>query len=153
MTHLLPLSAMLDKQTSEIFGDQYRIRIYPSILSLQMMGMIHTDKKVQISSSERDCLVVGNPKIPPFIHDNTQWNLGRLPYAELEAKYISNILNVSPLLREQATKYGVIYRIRNAKIFHIATHGSGSTGFLAFSSSFPLSKDGCAKAEEILILP
>ena len=153
VTHLLPLSAMLDKQTSEIFGDRYKIRIYPSILSLQMMGMIHTDKKVQISSSERDCLVVGNPKIPPFIHDNTQWNLGRLPYAELEAKYISNILNVSPLLREQATKYGVIYRIRNAKIIHIATHGSGSTGFLAFSSSFPLSKDGCAKAEEILIYP
>ena len=153
VTHLLPLSAMLDKQTSEVFGDQYRIRIYPSILSLQMMDMIHIDTEVQVSNSEHDCLVVGNPKIPPFVHDNTQWNLGRLPYAELEAKHVSNILNVSPLVREHATKHGVLYQIRNAKIIHIATHGSGSAGFLAFSSSFPLSKEGCAKAEEILIYP
>ena len=153
VTHLLPLGAMLDKRTSEVLGDRYRIRIYPSILSLQMMDMIHTDTEVQISSSERDCLIVGNPKIPPFRHDNTQWNLGRLPYAELEAKNISSILNVNPLIKEHATKPGVLYRIRNAKIIHIATHGSGSTGFLAFSSSFPLSKEGCAKAEEILIYP
>ena len=153
VTHLLPLSAMLDEQTSEVFGDRYRIRIYPSILSLQMMNIIHTDTEVQISSNERDCLVVGNPKIPPFVHDNTQWNLGRLPYAELEAKHVSNILNVSPLVREHATKHGVLYRIRNAKIIHIATYSSGSAGFLAFSSSFPLSKEGCAKAEEVLIYP
>ena len=153
VTHLLPLSAMLDEQTSEVFGDRYRIRIYPSFLSLQMMDVIHIDTEVQISSNERDCLVVGNPKIPPFVHDNTQWNLGRLPYAELEAKHVSDILNVTPLVKEHATKHGVLYRIRNAKIIHIATHGSGSAGFLAFSSSFPLSKEGCAKAEEILIYP
>ena len=117
------------------------------------MDMIHTDTEVQVSNSERDCLVVGNPKIPPFVHDNTQWNLGRLSYAELEAKHVSNILNVSPLVREHATKHGVLYWIRNAKIIHIVIHGSGSAGFLAFSSSFPLSKEGCAKAEEILIYP
>ena len=153
VTHLLPLSAMLDKEGSEVFGDRYRIRIYPSILSLQMINMVQTDTVVQISRNERDCLVVGNPKIPPFIHDKTQWNLGRLPYAEVEAKRVSSILSMTPLVREHATKQGVLYRIRNAKIIHIATHGSGSTGFLAFSSSFPLSKDGCAKPEEILIYP
>ena len=153
VTHLLPLSAILDKERSEVFGDHYRIRIYPSIFSLQMINVVQTDTVVQISWNERDCLVVGNPKIPPFIHNNTQWNLGRLPYAEVEAKRVSSILSMTPLLREHATKQGVLYRIRNAKIIHIATHGSGSTGFLAFSSSFPLSKDGCAKPEEILIYP
>ena len=153
VTHLLPLSAMLDKERSEVFGDRYKIRIYPSILSLQMINMIHTDSVVQISTKERDCLIVGNPKIPPFIHENTQWNLGRLPYAEVEAKRVSSILSMTPLVREHATKQGVLYRIRNAKIIHIATHGSGSAGFLAFSSSFPLSKDGCGKPEEILIYP
>ena len=153
MTYLLPLPAMLDKERSEVFGDRYRIRIYPSILSLQMINMVHTDTVVQISRNERDCVVVGNPKIPPFIHDNTQWNLGRLPYAEVEAKRVASILSMTPLVREHATKQGVLYRIRNAKIIHIATHGSGYTGFLAFSSSFPISKDGCAKPEEILIYP
>ena len=152
-TYLLPFSAMLDEQYSETFGDRFRIRIYPSFLSLQMMNMIHTDDVVQISNNEHDCLVVGNPKIPPFIHNDIQWNLGRLPYAELEASLVSNILHVTPLVSEQATKQGVLYRIRNANIIHIATHGSGSAGFLAFSSSFPLSKEGCAKPEEILIYP
>ena len=64
VTYLLPLPAMLNKLKSEIFGDQYRIRIYPSILSLQIISTIHTDTVVQISRNERDCLVVGNP----FLH-------------------------------------------------------------------------------------
>ena len=151
--YLLPLSAMLDKERLEVFGDRYRIRIYPSILSLQMINMAHTDKVVQISKNELDCLVVGNLKIPSFIHDNTQLNLGRLPYAEVEAKQVASTLGMTPLVREHATKQGVLYRIRNAKIIHIATHGSGSTGFLAFSSSFPISKEGYAKPEEVLIYP
>ena len=127
---------MLDKESSEIFEDRYRIRIYPSILSLHMMSMIHTDTTIQISNNKHNCLVVGNPRIPPFVHDDIQWNLGRLPYAELEAKQVSNILNTNPLVREQATKQGVLYQIRNAKIIHIATHGSGSAGFLAFHPHF-----------------
>ena len=151
VTYLLPLPGMLNKQKSEIFGDRYRIRIYPSILSLQMLNTIHTDTVVEISRNERDCLVVGNPKIPPFIHDNVQSNLGRLPFAEAEAKLVSSILSTTPLMGTHATKQGVLYRMRNAKIIHIATHGSGSAGFLAFSSSFPLCKDGYAKSKEILI--
>ena len=82
-----------------------------------------------------------------------QCNLGRLPFAEAEAKLVSSILHTTSLVGVHATKQGVLYRMRNAKIIHMATHGSGSAGFLAFSSSFPLGKDGCAKSEEILIHP
>ena len=40
--------------------------------------------------------------------------------------------------------------MRLAKIIHFATHGSASTGFLAFTSSFPIPKSGVAETEHIL---
>jgi len=79
--------------------------------------------------------LVGNPTIPPFMHDSIQWNLGRLPYAEKEAMSVASILGIIPILREQATKHGVLYQL---KVIHLATHGSASAGFLAFTSSFPV---------------
>ena len=41
-----------------------------------------------------------------------------------------------PVLREQVTKQNVLYRLRSAKVIHLATHGSGSSGFLALSYVF-----------------
>ena len=97
--------------------------------------------------------IVGNPTIPPFMYDSVQWNLGRLPYAEKEAISVANIIGTIPVLREQATKQSVLYRLRSAKVIHLATHGSASTGFLAFASSFPLSKSGLATKGHVLIFP
>ena len=57
------------------------------------------------------------------------------------------------MLREQATKQSVLYRLRSAKVIHLATHGSASAGFLAFTSSFSVSKSGLAEKEHILIFP
>ena len=47
----------------------------------------------------------------------------------------------------------MLYRLRSAKVIHLATHGSASAGFLAFTSSFPVSKSGLAEKEHILIFP
>ena len=58
--------------------------------------------------------------------DSTQWNLGRLPYAEKEAISVASIIGTIPVLREQATKQSVLYRLRLAKVIHLATHDSGS---------------------------
>ena len=43
--------------------------------------------------------------------------------------------------------------LRSAKIIHLATHGSASAGFLAFTSSLPIPKSGLAVTEHILIFP
>ena len=152
VTHLLPFSPLMNKHSWQFFGDKYRIRIVPSFLSLLVMSMT-SNPVVEIPGDKNDFLIVGNPTVPPFVFDSTQWNLGRLPYAEKEAISVASIIGTIPVLREQATKQSVLYRLRSAKVIHLATHGSGSAGFLAFTSSFPVSKSGLAEQEHILIFP
>ena len=152
VTHLLPFSPLMNKHNRQFFGDKYRIRIVPSFLSLLVMSMT-SNPVVEIPGDKSDFLIVGNPTIPPFMYDSVQWNLGRLPYAEKEAISVANILGTIPVLREQATKQSVLYQLRSAKVIHLATHGSASAGFLAFTSSFPVSKSGLAEKEHILIFP
>ena len=152
VTHLLPFSPLMNKSNWQFFGDKFRIRIVPSFLSLLVMSMT-SNPVVEIPGDKSDFLIVGNPTIPPFMYDSTQWNLGRLPYAEKEAISVASIIGTIPVLREQATKQSVLYRLRSAKVIHLATHGSASAGFLAFTSSFPVSKSGLAEKEHILIFP
>ena len=152
VTHLLPFSPLMNKHNWQFFGDKYRIRIIPSFLSLHVMSMI-SNPVVEIPGDKSDFLIAGNPTIPPFMFDSVQWNLGRLPHAEKEAISVASIIGTIPVLREQATKQSILYRLRSAKVIHLATHGSASAGFLAFTSSFPLSKSGLAEKEHILIFP
>ena len=152
VTHLLPFSPLMNKSNWQFFGDKYRIRIVPSFLSLLVMSMT-SNPVVEIPGDKGDFLIVGNPTIPPFMYDSAQWNLGRLPYAEKEAISVSSIIGAIPVLREQATKQSILYRLRSAKVIHLATHGSASAGFLAFTSSFLVSKSGLAEKEHILIFP
>ena len=150
VTHLLPFSPLVNKDGWEFFGDRFRIKIVPSLLSLLVMS-ITSDPIVELPGDKSDFLVVGNPTVPAFVHDSVQWNLGRLPFAEKEALNVASILGTTPVLREQATKQSILYRLRSAKIIHLATHGSASEGFLAFTSMFPIPKSGLAETEHILI--
>ena len=152
VTHLLPFSPLMNKSNWQFFGDKYRVRIVPSFLSLLVMN-VTGNPVVEIPGDKSDFLIVGNPTVPPFVYDSTQWNLGRLPHAEKEAISVASILGTVPVLREQATKQNVLYRLRSAKAIYLATHGSGSAGFLALTSSFPVSKSGLAEPEHILIFP
>ena len=152
VTHLLPFSTLMNKDSWELFGDRFRVKIVPSVLSLLVMS-VTSDPIVELPGDKSDFFVVGNPTIPAFVHDTVQWNLSRLPFAEKEALNVTSILGTTPVLREQATKQSILYRLRSAKIIHLATHGSASAGFLAFTSSFPIPKSGVAETEHILIFP
>ena len=134
--HLLPWPVLQDKASRKFHGDRYRIRTFPSILS---MGVISSQPAPVITlPSEERFLVVGNPAIPKFINQKKEVTLGRLPHAEDEATQVSHILETTPLLREQATKQTVIYRLQMANIVHIATHVSGSQGYIALASNMPV---------------
>ena len=148
--HLLPWPVLQDKISRKFLGDRYRIRTYPSILS---MGVISSQPAPVITLlSEERFLVVGNPAIPKFINQKKEVTLGRLPHAEDEATQVSHILETTPLLREQATKQTVIYRLQMANIVHIATHGSGSQGYIALASNMPvLSNTRAVDAKECLL--
>ena len=132
---LLPWAILQDKSTGVFLGDRYTIRVFPSIFT---MGIINSQPPVTITlPSEDRFLVVGNPTIPKVTHNNREISLGRLPHAEAEAVQIAHILETSPVLKEQATKQTIIYRLQLANIVHIATHGSGTQGYLAFGASIP----------------
>ena len=70
------------------------------------MSMTSNPVVVEIPGDKSVFLIVGNPTVPPFMYDSTQWNLGRLciPYTEKEAISVASIIGTIPLLREQATK-------------------------------------------------
>ena len=148
--HLLPWPVLQDKVSRKFLGDRYRIRTFPSILS---MGVISSQPAPVITlPSEERFLVVGNPTIPKFINQKKEVTLGRLPHAEDEATQVSHILETTPLLREQATKHTVIYRLQMANIVHIATHGSGSQGYIALASNVPvLSNTRAVDAKDCLL--
>ena len=152
VTRLIPFCPLMKKENWQCFCDKYQIRIVSLFLSLLVMSMTSTPV-VEVPGDKSDFLIVGNPTIPPFMYDSTQWNLGRLPYAEKEAFSVANIIGTIPILREQATKQSVLYRLRSAKVIHLATHGSASSNFFAFTSSLPISKSGLIEKEHILIFP
>ena len=58
--------------------------IVPSFVSLLVMS-VTSNPMVEIPGDKSNFLVVGNPTVPPFMYDSTQWNLGQLPHAEKEA--------------------------------------------------------------------
>ena len=147
---LLPWAILQDKSTGVFLGDRYTIRVFPSIFT---MGIINSQPPVTITlPSEDRFLVVGNPTIPKVTHNNREISLGRLPHAEAEAVQIAHILEAPPVLKEQATKQTIVYRLQLANIVHIATHGSGTQGYLAFGASIPtLSLKQAVDAKEALL--
>ena len=150
--HLLPWPVLQDKTSRKFLGDRYQIRTYPSILT---MGVISSQPapviKLPSEEEEERFLVVGNPTIPKFINQKED-SYSPLPHSEDEATQVSHILETKPLLREQATKQTVIYRLKMANLVHIATHGSGSQGYIALASNMPvLSSTNAVDAKECLL--
>ena len=134
--HFFPWSLLQDESTKVFLGDRYRVRTYPSLLT---MGIINHQKPRTIElPSEENFLVVGNPAIPKFQHCGKEVTLGYLPDSETEALQVAHFLETTPLLKEMATKPSVLYRLQTAQIIHIATHSSAVHGYLAFASSVPI---------------
>ena len=129
-TMLLPFTCLLHDKS--FLGDSYYFQIVPSLLSMGILSQLE-DVVVRLPDDSRSMCVVGNPSIPSFAYNGEEWNLGKLPHAAREAKWVGHILKTAPILDEQATKNAVLMRIMNAKVIHIATHGSASAGFLAFA--------------------
>ncbi|GAB4530333.1 MAG: CHAT domain-containing protein [Pleurocapsa sp.] len=138
---LLPFPA-LQNADGEFLIERHTIQIAPSIQVLAIQNPSVT------SLDTASALVVGNPQPMPQA-------LQSLPGAELEAKTIAQMLDVSPLLGEAATEDTVTQQMSQAKLIHLATHGlfdeqQGLQSSLAFADTE--SGDGFLTAEEILDL-
>ena len=150
-TCLLPFPCLLDEE-DEFLGDSYSFRIMPSLLTMGIVDQLPS-VVVQVPADGRSMCVVGNPTIPSFVYNGDQWSLGKLPFATREAEWVANILKTAPILHEQATKDAILMRIMNAKVIHIATHGSASAGFLAFAGMSSARNGETVEAKNVLLYP
>ena len=150
-TCLLPFPCLLDEE-DKFLGDSYSFRIMPSLLTMGIVDQL-LSVVVQVPADGRSMCVVGNPTIPSFMYNGDQWSLGKLPFATREAEWVANILKTAPILHEQATKDAVLMRIMNAKVIHIATHGSASAGFLAFAGMSSARNGETVEAKNVLLYP
>ena len=134
-TKLLPFSALYDSKRQCFLGDSHSIVYSPSLLTLGIMSqMPPVDVHVPLDSSCM-CVVAGNPTTPPFKYNKEEWDLGPLPYATEEARSVALMLQTTPLLHQEATKDAVLFKIKQAKVVHLATHGSAGGGFFVLGSS------------------
>ena len=152
-TALLPFSSLHDSRTNTFLGDHFSFQIMPSLLTMGILNQLSGANVVTLPEVAQHMCIVGNPNIPQFKHNDEVWNLGKLPHAKQEAEAVANILKTTPILEAQATKSAVLMRIMNAKIIHLATHGSASSGFLAFGMLVPLGQDRAANAQGVLLYP
>ena len=132
-TSLLPLTCLFDLENNFFLGDHYYFNMAPSMLTMGIMNQFPSIV-VELKGEHHDFCVVGDPNIPPFYLNGELWSLGRLPYARREAEWVAHVLQTIPMLGDQATKGALLIRLMNAKVVHIATHGSASAGFLAFAT-------------------
>jgi CHAT domain-containing protein len=119
------------------------------------------DRTAKLPLNLYPALVLGNPTMPSFsmYFGEAPLYFTRLPGAELEAKAVGEVLNVTPLTNDAATREAVLEQMPGAKIIHLATHSclgyrecfqgilalapdaQGKNGFLTLRDIFNLSRD------------
>ena len=124
---LAPYAALLDRN-SKYLCESYRIRLIPSLTSLKMI----TDCSSEYHSRS-GALLVGDPYVAGITDSKGQKILDQLPFAKKEVEMIGQILKVTPLTGEKATKDEVLKGLRSVALVHIAAHGCMETGEIALT--------------------
>jgi CHAT domain-containing protein/tetratricopeptide (TPR) repeat protein len=137
---LVPFPALIDTKNSYLI-ENYTILTAPSI---QVLDLTNQKRQKNQQNSSQTALVIGNPQMPSlsFKIGEPPEQLSQLPGSEAEAKAIGTLLNVQPIIGNQATKDAFKQKISTAKIIHLATHGllndiegMGFPGAIALSPS------------------
>jgi len=116
---MVPFSS-LQNDSGQYLCDICKIRILPSLTTLKLIYDCSADYH-----SDAGALIVGDPDVSRVTR------LQPLPAARQEAKEIADLLNVSPLLGEQAIKREVLRNITDVCLIHIAAHGDAERGEIA----------------------
>lgn len=112
--------ASLQNDSGQYLCDICKIRILPSLTTLKLIYDCPANYH-----SNAGALIVGDPNVSQVTR------LNPLPAARQEAKQIADLLNVTPLLGDQATKEEVLRRITDVCLIHIAAHGDAERGEIA----------------------
>ena len=125
--HLTPFAAFLD-QASRYLSESFRIRLVPSLTSLQLF-----EDCAESYHSNTGVLLVGDPCLEQVTNIFGVPILPQLPHAITEVKMIGEIFNTTPLTGREATKEEVLKRITSVALVHIAAHGNSEHGEIALA--------------------
>ena len=145
---LAPYAAFMDLK-SKYLGETFRIRLLPSLSSLQLIQNCPADWHHKTGA-----LLVGDPWVKEVIYEGT--TLEQLQWAKKEVQMIGEILQTEPLVGKQATKDEVLRRISSVALVHIAAHGKMETGEIALapnttrSSPIPDKEDYLLTMKDVL---
>ncbi|XP_066029040.1 tetratricopeptide repeat protein 28-like [Pocillopora verrucosa] len=145
---LVPYAALQDSNSSYL-SDSFRIRVLPSLTTLQLIHDCPADFHMKTGA-----LLVGDPCFKDIIYEGRR--LMQLPEGRKEVEMIGRILNVSPLIGEMATKDAVLKRISSVALVHIAAHGKMETGEVILAPNTardnpqPLEKDYLLTMKDVI---
>ena len=123
----VPFSALTDER-GKYLSESFRIRIVPSLTTLKLIQDSPADYH-----SQTGALIVGDPDVGTVYYKGEQMSWCRLPCAENEAVMIGQLLDIQPLLGQQATKQVVLERLHSVRLIHFAAHGDAERGEIALS--------------------
>ena len=124
---LAPYAALLDRN-SKYLCESFRIRLIPSLTSLKMIADCSSEYH-----SRNGALLVGDPYVADITDSKGEKMLDQLPFAKKEVEMIGQILKVTPLTGEKATKDEVLKGLCPVALVHIAAHGCMETGEIALT--------------------
>ena len=128
--HQIPFAALTD-ESGKYLSETFRIRVVPSLTTLQLISESPADYHCQTGA-----LIVGNPDVGEVHFEGRLKVISRLPCAEKEARMVGEKLGVKPLLGQQATKQAVLQGMNSVALIHIAAHGDAERGEIALAPSF-----------------
>ena len=124
---LTPYAALVDAD-SKYLCDSFRIRLIPSLTSLKLISNCPEGYHNRGSA-----LLVGDPWVEEVTNGDGEKVLDPLPFARKEVEMIGEILKVTPLIGERATKREVLKGLNSVALVHIAAHGCMETGEIALT--------------------
>ena len=135
----VPFAALKD-ESERYLSQAYRIRIVPSLSTLELIQDSPADYH-----SQTGALIVGDPAVGDVVYMGRVENLCRLPSARKEAEMIGELLGAEPVLGEQATQQAVLQRIPSVSLIHFAAHGHAERGEIALAPQHPTNEVPCEK--------
>jgi CHAT domain-containing protein/Tfp pilus assembly protein PilF len=142
----VPFPALMDSD-GKYLVEKHTILTAPSI---QVLDLTYKQRQ-NGSRSGQGALVVGNPSPMPS-------GFQPLKGAEKEALDVAQLLRTQPLIGSQATELAVLQQLPNARIIHLATHGTFNEqqpllgGVALAQTGKDTQNDGLLSAEEIFNL-
>ena len=126
--------AALQDENGKYLSESFKIRIVPSLTALKLIHDSPSDYH-----SQTGVLIVGDSDVGVVLYRGDVYKPPRLPFAEMEAEMITQLLGAKTLVGKQATKQAVLQSISSFSLVHFAAHGNVERGEIALAPS-PASK-------------